>query len=401
MIKFTFRRSIIYLLIFLLYYHLRKILSIIMKHVFEFSNSLLLTLLMAFGELFGGLAIYYYQINFLSKTKTKTKMPLFNVRLPRNKLKMNQIDGNIKIYFLIFFASFFDFIEYIMLTFFIPKLADLSPTADQRLCCVSTISSSLICTYALKMKIGKHHIHSLIWMGICSLLIIISDVFYITRGDDFDDLILAYLLVIFHFMLLSFSYIVEKYLVEYNFLNPFKIVALEGFFNIVMCFIYSFVYNPFKEVGEVFYKLSAGYFVLLIFLFLLYLAFSAGLNAYKILINVLYSPMTTSLPAFSLNPVVIIYYFFYENDFKSGEEQNYFYFVINIILSILIDFFGFIYNEFIVLSCCGFEYETHYGISQRSKISALVELEDYQTFNKNDDILDDEGDEENIWHIKW
>ena len=117
---------------------------------------------------------------------------------------MNQIDGNIKIYFLIFFASFFDFIEYIMLTFFIPKLADLSPTADQRLCCVSTISSSLICTYALKMKIGKHHIHSLIWMGICSLLIIISDVFYITRGDDFDDLILAYLLVIFHFMLLSF-----------------------------------------------------------------------------------------------------------------------------------------------------------------------------------------------------
>ena len=77
MIKFTFRRSIIYLLILLLYYHLRKIISIIMKHVFEFNNSLLLTLLMAFGELFGGLAIYYYQINFLSKTKTKTKMPLF------------------------------------------------------------------------------------------------------------------------------------------------------------------------------------------------------------------------------------------------------------------------------------------------------------------------------------
>ena len=48
-------------------------------------------------------------------------------------MQMNQADGSIKIVLLMFFGAFFDFIEYVILSFFIPKIAKMSPTADIRL----------------------------------------------------------------------------------------------------------------------------------------------------------------------------------------------------------------------------------------------------------------------------
>ena len=71
---------------------------------------------------------------------------------------MNRADGWIKIIILIFFASFFDFYESIILNYIIQGLAEISPTIDQRLCFIITISSSLICIYALRLKIGRHQV---------------------------------------------------------------------------------------------------------------------------------------------------------------------------------------------------------------------------------------------------
>ena len=391
MIKWSYRRNIIYLIFLFVYYYLRKITSIIMNQVFKFNNSLLFTFLMVLGEIFGGLSLYIYQEKFISKNNTKFQH--FKFSLITNEFKMKPIDGKVKIYILIFFASFFDFIEYVISDFFVPRLGIISPTSDQRLCCICTISSSLICTYALKMKIGRHHICTLIGMGLCSLLIIILDFYYGLKGIDdkiFSNFIWSYLLIIGHFVFLTFTDVIEKYIIENNYLNPFRILALEGFFSFIMCSIYSIGNNPFKEIGNL--EISAGYWVLLIFLLFLYFVFSAGVNVYKILCNVLYSPMGKSLPAFSFNPVFIIYYFFYENDFLSENKPNYYYFIANFILSIFIDFLAFVYNEFLILFCCGLEHGTHYGITNRSKIDSMKELDDFKKiydYDKHQDDLED------------
>ena len=81
-----------------------------------------------------------------------------------------------------------------------------------------------------------------------------------------------------------------------------------------------------------------------------------------------------------------IYYFFYEKDFQSGGEQNYFYFIINVILSIIIDFFAAVYNEFLIINCFGLQEDTHYEISIRSKSYSLTELDELEKFDNDNDI---------------
>ena len=387
MIKISTRKNILYLLLLFAYYYLRKIDGIIISKVLDFHSSFIFTFLMAFGELFGGLAIYLYQKFLFINNKSSSKR--FLIKIIGKKKKMNRADGWIKIIILIFFASFFDFYESIILNYIIQGLAEISPTIDQRLCFIITISSSLICTYALRLKIGRHQVFALIGMGISSGIVIILEIIFKIKGKVLSKLVIAYLLVICHLVFVTFTDVIEKYLIEYDFIDAFILLASEGAFEIVLCSIYSCVENPFKDIKNYHNnEKNKKYFPLLIFLLILYFAFSAGLNVYKILCNVLYSPMAKSLPAYFLNPIFITYYFIFENDFTVGKKRNYIYFIINVIISIFIDLFAFIYNEFFILYCFDLEKETHFGISERSiKTNEMIEM-DLQIIWNNDENLE-------------
>lgn len=387
MIKISTRKNILYLLLLFAYYYLRKIDGIIISKVLDFHSSFIFTFLMAFGELFGGLAIYLYQKFLFINNKSSSKR--FLIKIIGKKKKMNRADGWIKIIILIFFASFFDFYESIILNYIIQGLAEISPTIDQRLCFIITISSSLICTYALRLKIGRHQVFALIGMGISSGIVIILEIIFKIKGKVLSKLVIAYLLVICHLVFVTFTDVIEKYLIEYDFIDAFILLASEGAFEIVLCSIYSCVENPFKDIKNYHNnEKNKKYFPLLIFLLVLYFAFSAGLNVYRILCNVLYSPMAKSLPAYFLNPIFITYYFIFENDFTVGKKKNYIYFIINVIISIFIDLFAFIYNEFFILYCFDLEKETHFGISERSiKTNEMIEM-DLQIIWNNDENLE-------------
>ena len=388
MIKISSRKNILYLLLLFAYYYLRKIDGIIISKVLDFHSSFIFTFLMAFGELFGGLAIYLYQKFLFINNKSSSKR--FLIKIIVKKKKMNRADGWIKIIILIFFASFFDFYESIILNYIIQGLAEISPTIDQRLCFIITISSSLICTYALRLKIGRHQVFALIGMGISSGIVIILEIIFKIKGKVLSKLVIAYLLVICHLVFVTFTDVIEKYLIEYDFIDAFILLGSEGAFEIVLCSIYSCVENSFKDIKNYHNnEKNKKYFPLLIFLLILYFAFSAGLNVYKILCNVLYSPMAKSLPAYFLNPIFITYYFIFENDFTVGKKRNYIYFIINVIISIFIDLFAFIYtNEFFILYCFDLEKETHFGISERSiKTNEMIEM-DLQIIWNNDENLE-------------
>ena len=90
------------------------------------------------------------------------------------------------------------------------------------------------------------------------------------------------------------------------------------------------------------------------------------------------------------NPLMIIYSFFYDNDFLYEGKPNALYLILNIILALIIDFFGCVYNEFFILYCFGLEYETHYEISKRAnKQNQLIKLKDIYEDNNNNDDEDD------------
>ena len=393
MIKIRLRKNLLYLLALYICSYCRKIIIIIISEVFHFKSPYIFLFMMTLGEIIGGATIYIYQLITLSRKK---QIKYFGIKLIHNIKYLKSVDGPFKKILLIFFAGFFDFIEYIIAVFFVPKIANISPTIDTRIGCLSTIVASLICTYALRFKIGKHHKFSLIALAVCLFITIILEILYKSDDTPMGRFLFAHFLECCYLINVTFTDCTERYLIDYDLMNPFIIIMTEGIFEFIMAICYSFQSDPFKELKNQYEETSSGNFALLIFLLILYLFFSAALNAYKIYCNAIYSPMARSLTDYFLNPFFNIYYFIWENDF----HNNYFYFFVCEIISIFMDFFCCIYNEYIIIFCFGLEYDTRYAIYQRAKErennlsnnSINVELDDYyenenENNNENKELI--------------
>ena len=72
-------------------------------------------------------------------------------------------------------------------------------------------------------------------------------------------------------------------------------------------------------------------------------------------------------------------------DFKIDGERNFFYFIINLIFSVIIELFGLVYNELFILSCCELSEDTHHGITERS-LSTQIELDTNVVEDDEDNI---------------
>ena len=387
MIKLRLRRNMIYLLALYGSYFIRKIVSIIIDNIFELNAPFMFLYMMTLGETFGGLAIYYYQ---LSNWKQKKEVKYFDLKIIHNqKFYAKTPDTNSKKILLIFFAGSFDFLEFILIVFYVPKIAYISPTIKTRLGCLATITSALICTFALKFKIGRHHKLSLIFLGICFLITLILELIFKPDNEPMGRFIFAHFIVIIYLISISFNDCIEKYLAHYNFLNPFVIIMTEGIFEFIMSIFYSIGNDPFKGMADQYEKNSPGKFVLLIFLLIIYLFLSSIVNAYKVYCNVIYTPMARSLTEYFLNPLINIYYFLKEDDFHA----NYLYFFICEFINIIMDFSFYIFNEYIILKCCGLEYDTGEEIIQRAK---ELDMDNIKPIKDNeDDDLDNINDDEN------
>ena len=81
--------------------------------------------LMFSGAFFGGLTIFIYQKNFFKNKKKPIKY--FGIELIIQGKTMNRRDNYAKILFLIFFAAFFNFMQFTLASFYIPKFSIVSP----------------------------------------------------------------------------------------------------------------------------------------------------------------------------------------------------------------------------------------------------------------------------------
>ena len=114
---------------------------------------------------------------------------------------------------------------------------------------------------------------------------------------------------------------------------------------------------------------------------------SGAKNLFRVVTNRIYSPMAKTLSDYFLNPVYLIYYYGACNDFTIKDKFDALYFSINFIISVLISFFGCVYNEFIILFFCKMEHDTHYQISRRS--NDMNELSEISIFDDEDEEDDE------------
>ena len=89
-----------------------------------------------------------------------------------------------------------------------------------------------------------------------------------------------------------------------------------------------------------------------------------------------------------MNQFFNIYYFISENDFN----HNYAYFFISEILCIITNFFGCIYNEYVILFLCGLEHDTTEKIIERAP---RLDNQSFSSYDEQDDDSDENNSNEN------
>ena len=343
------------------------------------------------SQIFGGLSIYLYQYKYF---KTNSNAKYFGLELIYNKQDIKSKDNIFIILLLIFLASIFEFVL-VIIEYYCSKVINskISRLFKLRIGGLSTIVSSLLCSYSLNFKLGKHHKVSLIFMSIIIIISIILEIVFKSSNFLIKPYLFGLFLNIFRVVIISFIDCIEKYLYEIDYLNPFKLLMFMGILELIYAIIFTVCKNliNIEEIEKIFTNNNSGEICKLIFLLLGVLISSTITNVYKIYCNVIYSPMIKSLADYIFIPFLNIFTFLNKMDFYDSIA----YFVICEIISLIIDFLSCVYNEFIILFCCGLEHDTKFGISIRAELlenrpNSLI-IEDNQTNDNNQENKSDEA----------
>ena len=387
--KFHFRRSLLYLALYKLVYYIRFSETLLMDNLTSFKNPTILTFLMSLGEIIGGLSVFL----FVRRAFKKRKMNYLKEKLLKDKKNRERKDRWSKRILLIFIASFFDFVEFIILNDFLFKFDNISPSINVRFSAFATISSTILCVYGLNFKTGRHQKFSIINIGI---LIALQFFVELAHSSNYIEFSQVFFLNLLHLIFMTFTGVIERYLADINFPNPFCILFGEGIFSFIFTSLYVFFSNrknPFVDLYNLCQELTTGKFILLLFLFFIYMILSAVYNVYKIYCNVYLSPMAKTLIDYLYNPIYLIYSFLVNNDFLINRKSSYSFFFLNEILSIIFTLLGFVYNGYIVLYCHNLEIDTTYDISIRARESLKDDkLEDIKEDIPIYDNIDEDED---------
>ena len=393
-IRFALRRNLIYPLQLLLLSELRNIEVSLIKNYLEYNNSLIFTSLMFLGEFLTGLILYIYIEKFSLNNRTSLLEKINTLGyIAKRKL---EIDNKTKIFLLIIVSSFFDFTEF-LISAGIHKFITLSGSFESRIRGIVTLNCGLFCKFLLRLNIFKHQIFSLVIIVFCILIVIITE-FIFQEFSIFLSLaqfIMIIFLIFILLIILSLQGVVEKYLFEINQLSPFYLLMYEGIFGFIFSSIYYPFNNPFGELDIYKNEKTTSEFSILIFCFILYIILSGLKNAFRLQTIKLYSPMNSTFMQYILNPFYIIYYFASGNDFLFKGKRNVAFFIINLLMSLILTFCGCVYNEFIILFCCGLERDTHFQVTKRSEIEGdigdidrILDENDEDNKNINNESLD-------------
>ena len=368
MIKIGIRKNLIYPLMVIILYFIRTLDEKLLI-LCGFSGSLLYSQLMFLGELISGLIIYQFNINFMKIGTKRRKSTYMKIELIQNQALHNipHPDNTFKIYFLFFMSSFFDCYEFILATIYLPiKNKHFSKSLKVRLNPTRAIEAALLCCGLFNYPFYRHQLCSLIIILILVIFIILSEYHFLFlkhNSGNALNLTLSHFLIILQEFFFTMMDVIDKYLMEYNFINPFQLLLFEGFFGLILSLLYSFKENPIEPFDNV---ENTTKLALVIIGLIVYCILSGLCNSYRIITNKIYSPIHLTLAYCILDPIWIIYHFIVDGDFVINGKRYYYFFIINLIISIAIIFCICVFNEVLIFFLCGLEYNTHLQITERA-----------------------------------
>ena len=381
MLKIEIRHNLVYPGMLILFIGLRRIIEILIQTLFYSVGMYLLFTSIFISKFIAGFIAMHFS-KFIIKSNNDNndnEYSIMGIKLPKSNLEISTVDSIPKIIVLIFFASYFDIIGTIVRRSF--NMNDRKyKSLEERLKGFQIISSALLCYYTIRTKMYKHNIFSLIIIFICLIIIIIIEMFY-----NHDDMILNLkniLLTLFSCFGRANLDTIEKYLFEFNYMNPFKVMMFEGLINTILIVLGIIIFEreDFNEDFEKYKNMNGKiYFIILVFL---HFILSGLKNIYRVATIKLYSPMTRALAEIFLDPLIIMYTLYRDNEIN--DFSFWVFYVMSIFCLIIMTFCSCVYNDFIVLYCCGLEYNTYGEIIKRSYSIEITNNLD-ESFNMNYD----------------
>ena len=360
MIKFGWRYSLLYPSLFIITLGTRSLVTYFIGMLYDKSSSYI--------NLF---SIYFLQIimcailswNNNRKNKSKKKSQFLGIALNEDTKTLDRPDSNLKIIILLIFSAFFECIGAL-----IRKLASDSVLnfdyyyANYR--SSEIIIASVLCYFALNTKIYRHHIFSLIIMLLYLIIAIIYEVYLIFfNGKDYKYL----LITLFSGMIRVFLDATEKYLLNIDFIDLYKMMVFEGIINTIFtatCFCFD---SPYQEISIFFDFCHEDklYFFVVILLLIVYSIVTGFKNIYRRETIKEFSPMTRILAQSILDPIYIIYGAIKDKDKEEKIDTSQF--IVILVFSFIMIFCSCIYNEIFVLYFCGLEKDTHLAVAPSSE----------------------------------
>ena len=129
-------------------------------------------LLMFLSELIAGYIFYKKERSILIEKEIKTSSSLVGIKLIQSseELESKPLDNTLKIIFLMFATTFFDFYDTFLFSFYLSNLYDdFSSSLLERLECILAIVTSILCYYLLKFLLYKHQKYSLVVIYLLAL----------------------------------------------------------------------------------------------------------------------------------------------------------------------------------------------------------------------------------------
>ena len=222
--------------------------------------------------------------------------------------------------------------------------------------------SVILCSLTTNIKIYKHQILALIVISVFLMMNILIEIFWLQTE------ISVLVVFILCFLIRSFLDTTEKYLLEVDYACPYKILLWEGIIsNILFAILAIFVDDYLNEIKTFITQEKTEDFYILLVLFTIYLVISGFRNIYRIHTVKYFSPMARALFELLLDPLIIIYNFSVKDkDIKYEIKNSRIYYIITVISLLLMSIFSLVYNDFLVLYCCGLEKETYLEIQKRA-----------------------------------
>jgi len=364
MIKCGQRKNLLHPFMLVLSYGLIKLTEEIIDNNFKIGKYFIQIIYCLSRFVFGLITFIY--TNYKQKTIEGYSFMGIDVKeIYKNKTKK---DGKFKTCLLLFFVSYFDFVVSAIRTFYI-KGNKLIKSIKNRLRCTQIFLVGILCYFTIRIELNKHHIFSLIILFICFMIIIINEIIYIENTPSRKDYY-PMILTISSNIARTFLDTTEKYLFEYNEINMFLVVMIEGIINVISFYIYyladgSPIQFEDTKYTKPFESSESLNIFILILLILLYFLFCGLRNIYRATTIKIYSPVVRALTEAIFDPILI-------GIELSDYKYTSFYWINMICLAIMV-FASLVFTEFIVLYCFGLEYYTHIEISRRA------ELDDSQT----------------------